>query len=82
MAQDVLAFHTGRFVDAIAYPFGHYNNSLIHIARQEGYRLGFTLNQGTVQKGMNLMALPRVAVGDEKITVQEFEKVLLKYLGQ
>ncbi len=82
LAQDVLAFHTGRFVDAIAYPFGHYNRSLIHIARQEGYRLGFTLNQGAVQKGMNLMELPRVAVGDEMTTVQEFEKVLLRYLAQ
>lgn len=82
MAQDVLAFHTGKFIDAIAYPFGHYNHSLIHIARQEGYRFGFTLNQSAVQRGMNLMALPRVAVGDENTTIQEFEKVLLKYLGQ
>ncbi|MFZ5599247.1 MAG: polysaccharide deacetylase family protein, partial [Bacillota bacterium] len=31
MAQDVLAFHTGKFIDAIAYPYGHYNNSLIHM---------------------------------------------------
>ncbi|WP_333871605.1 polysaccharide deacetylase family protein [Desulforamulus putei] len=82
MSRDVLSFHTGRFVDAIAYPFGHYNPSLIHIARQEGFKLGFTLNQGAVQKGMNPMQLPRVAVGEEKFTVAEFEKTLLRYLAQ
>lgn len=80
LAADVLAFHTGRVVDAIAYPYGHVNDRLVDIANSQGYQLGFTLNKGTVHRGMNPMILPRVAVGDEGTTVQELEKVLKWYL--
>lgn len=82
LAADVLAFQTGKVVDAIAYPYGHVNGTLSKIAVEEGYRFGFTLNPGAVHKGRNLMQLPRIAVGDEGTTVGDLEKVLLKYFPQ
>lgn len=81
-AADVLAYQTGKAVDAVAYPYGHVNSTLSRIAVEEGYRFGFTLNHGVVHKGSNLMQLPRIAVGDEGTTVKEFEKILLKYFPQ
>ncbi|GAB6159002.1 hypothetical protein JCM39194_22020 [Desulfotomaculum varum] len=82
LSRDVLAFHTGRPVNAIAYPYGHWDRPLLQLARQEGFVLGFTLYPGAVQKGMNPLHLPRVAVGDEKINVQEFARLLQKYLPE
>jgi peptidoglycan/xylan/chitin deacetylase (PgdA/CDA1 family) len=46
--------------DALAYPYGHYNQQTVNVLAEAGIHMGFTTAYGTVKPGMNPYELPRV----------------------
>ena len=64
-AQTVLGTRVGVKPDLVAWPFGIYDDQLIGIAREVGYRAGFTLQRRVVTPREPMMALPRFLVTDD-----------------
>ena len=48
--------------EAFCYPFGHYNSTSKQVLKDIGYKVAFTTNGGKVQKGMDVLELPRVRI--------------------
>ena len=53
---------TGKKVDAIAFPFGDYNNDSISAAKKAGYTIAFTTNNGFATRDDNPLELHRIYV--------------------
>lgn len=52
----------GKQVDFVAYPTGTYNLYLAGIAKEVGYKGGFTIKYGNVDRASNVFALERVPI--------------------
>lgn len=50
-------------VDAVAYPNGDWSSSVVAVARDVGYRLGFTTAARHVRENDDALLLPRILVG-------------------
>jgi len=50
-------------VDAVAYPNGDWSSEVVAVARDVGYRLGFTTAPRHVRESDDALALPRILVG-------------------
>ena len=52
----------GEPIEYLAYP-GGFNDMLVqYVTKQSGYKMAFTVQPGTVQPGVNLYALNRLAI--------------------
>jgi peptidoglycan/xylan/chitin deacetylase (PgdA/CDA1 family) len=47
---------------AFSYPYGQWNRRVADIVRDAGYEVAFTVDRGIVENGVDLHALPRIAV--------------------
>ena len=56
---------------AFAYPYGHHNDVLIKVLKDNGIHLAFTINNGRVKRGANKYLLPRVRISKD-ITLSAF----------
>ena len=61
LAQNKLNEH-GIFTDVIAYPYGEYNEVVINIAREEGFKLMFAQDEGAVDSTVDLTRIPRLPI--------------------
>lgn len=52
-------------VMSISYPYGSYNNEVLEVAINAGYRYGFTIEPRCVSGSENCLALPRFTVSPE-----------------
>jgi uncharacterized repeat protein (TIGR02543 family) len=57
--------------DAVAYPYGHYNERTEAVLEEAGIHMGFTTSFGRVKPGMDPYALPRVRM-NAGITLSSF----------
>jgi peptidoglycan/xylan/chitin deacetylase (PgdA/CDA1 family) len=55
-------------IDAIAYPFGSYNDTAVHLLQQTGIKIGFTVQPGLVEKDTDPMKIPRINAGSPWVT--------------
>ena len=55
---------TGGEADVLAYPSGHHDDEVRKLARESGYRAGFTFLNGRVDPGDDRFRLPRLTMGD------------------
>lgn len=60
---------------AYAYPFGHYNDTLIDALKANDVKMAFTTESGKVKVGANKYKLPRVRIS-RTITIKEFASKL------
>ena len=63
-AEDTLYAIEGRYIDYLAYPYGHYNADTIRADRAAGIRMAFKMEGGWVKTGDSPYELPRVYIGD------------------
>ena len=57
---------TGKSPQAISYPIGSFDERVIRLAKQTGYKFGLAVEQKFFEsKGGNLMAIPRVELYQE-----------------
>ena len=61
-ARERLEAATGQPVSGIAYPNGNYDETVVQLARQAGYRIGFTTQRGLVAEGDDALKLRRLNV--------------------
>lgn len=54
--------HLSKKVEYLAYPGGFYNNQVIELAKQAGYRAAFTINLGRDRTNSNFYTLNRIPV--------------------
>lgn len=47
---------------AFSYPYGHWDGHVASVVRDAGYEVAFTVDRGIVRNGVDLHALPRIAV--------------------
>ncbi|HET8863306.1 MAG TPA: polysaccharide deacetylase family protein [Solirubrobacterales bacterium] len=47
---------------AFSYPYGNWDQHVANAVRDAGYEVAFTVDRGVVQNGVDLHALPRIAV--------------------
>jgi peptidoglycan/xylan/chitin deacetylase (PgdA/CDA1 family) len=73
----VLHDRLGVDPDELAWPFGIYDDELIGMARDAGYKAGFTLDRHVVTSRDQLLALPRFLVTDDA-TGARFAAILPK----
>lgn len=72
---DDLKSHLGITADIIVYPFGHYNDRYIRIARDVGFKMGVTTLAGQNIDLGKLMEVPRVRVGGQE-DLDTFRKII------
>ena len=80
--RDRLRDRIGRPVPSLAYPFGRdpdVTAATVALAREAGFRIAFTTHQGSASTRSNLLALPRVYVGD--VDGDGFARMLLNETG-
>lgn len=66
--------HIGNY-EAFAYPFGQHTREYRQALRQNGFLLAFTTVEGSVRRGMDPYALPRVRM-NKGMTVADFARAL------
>jgi peptidoglycan/xylan/chitin deacetylase (PgdA/CDA1 family) len=74
-SRDLLKQKLGTTPDLVAWPFGIYDAELLGLARDTGYRAGFTLDRRGVRMDDDLLALPRFLV-TEAVGEREFAAML------
>ena len=70
---------TNKYVYALSYPFGVFNEDVINLLNETGYRLAFTIQPGVVNKNANPLVLPRINAGNPNITPEKLHATILKY---
>lgn len=61
-SKEAIEWRLGQKVDYLAYPKGEYNQRIIALARQAGYRAAFTVNFGRDAEHCELFTLNRIPV--------------------
>jgi len=74
-AKRVLERALGRPVTVFAWPMGWYNDALLEIAREAGYRVTLTTEPGGVRRGDDRFRLKRLFV-DGSCTRGQFAELL------
>lgn len=64
-SKAVLESRTGMEIDMLAWPFGLHDPELEELAREAGYRAGFTLDRRPAGHQADLLALPRYLMTDQ-----------------
>lgn len=64
-SKQVLEKKTGKPVDMLAWPFGIFDDELMSMARDAGYRAAFTLERRSAVRSDNPMAIPRYLMVDQ-----------------
>lgn len=62
----------GIDADILAYPFGEYNERVIEIAKELGFKLMFTQDEGGVDEYTDLSLIPRVAIVGANMDIERF----------
>ena len=78
-SKKVIEEKLGYKVISIAYPYGDYSLDTVRLAQQAGYKLAFTVKDGTVRKGDPILELERITAdgsysGEELVNVIEQHK--------
>lgn len=63
-SREVLERELGTPIDLLAWPYGIYDDALMAAAQKAGYVAAFTTDRRAVMTQDNVMAVPRVVVGD------------------
>lgn len=78
-SKTALEWHLLKYVKYIAYPCGSYDDELVNMTRQAGYRAAFTVNYGVSDASENQFVLDRVPIfGSNNHTFLRF-KLRLNY---
>lgn len=62
MSKNTLETELGIEIKYLAYPKGRYTNEIIKKARKAGYKLGLSMDDGTIGTNTNTMTVPRIGV--------------------
>jgi len=65
-------------VNYFAYPKGRYDNSIMSLTQQAGYKLGLSMDDGLISSFTNQYAIPRVGIV-RNMSFPEFRSVFLPY---
>lgn len=74
-ARRALAAH-GLDSDALAYPFGEYNEVVLEVAEELGFELMFTQDEGPAAAGTDARLIPRVPIVGANMTAERFVEKL------
>lgn len=78
-SKQALEWHLNKTINFIAYPCGSYDDDLIRMTREAGYRAAFTVNYGLSDADENPFVLDRVPIfGSNRHTFLRF-KLRLAY---
>ena len=80
-SKDVLEKKLQSQVDMLAWPFGIFDDELIGIAREAGYKAAFTIEGRHATLADSIMALPRYLV-TQSLQMKLFAQVLSRKAGQ
>lgn len=61
-SKALLGTKLGVNIDTIAYPNGNFDDEVIALSREAGYKLGFTTKPGYVSTGTHRLSLPRISI--------------------
>ena len=70
-AQKAFVDH-GIDTDVLAYPFGEYNETVLAIAKELGFELMFTQDEGGVDEFSDHQLIPRVAIVGANMSLERF----------
>jgi len=70
-AQKALRDH-GLGSDLLAFPYGEYNQVVIAVAKELGYKQLFTQDEGGVDEQTDLLLIPRVAIVGANMSMERF----------
>ncbi|MCD6416962.1 MAG: polysaccharide deacetylase family protein [Planctomycetes bacterium] len=70
-SKKIIEDELGRRIEHFCYPYGDYDERVIHAVRRAGYRTACTTNRGAVVKGTSPFELPRLTVG-KRMHMQRF----------
>lgn len=76
-SKSTLESITGKEVDAIAYPFGNFNDDSVKAAKDAGYTLAFTTKRGLSDRNDNMLKLDRIYI-NSNYDMNTFKEVLTK----
>lgn len=71
-SKEALEWHLGKKVEYLAYPGGSYDQRVINLTKQAGYRGAFTINLGRSTKECGFFTLNRIPIFEASHTLFRF----------
>ena len=62
LSKSIIEQNTQSQINSIAYPNGSYDSRVTHKCDKQGYKLGFTTNNGYFEIGMNVFEINRINI--------------------
>jgi len=66
---------TGQSIEIFSYPYGQYNQEIVKLIEEAGYRAALTTHFGSLHTASNLMELRRIRVGEVESVKKLDEKI-------
>lgn len=79
-SRDMLYQHFDNNTDAVAYPYGHYNEETLDIMKNENFEAGFTTEERSVSANSDIYRLGRFQV--KNWTGAELNEQLIKWFNE
>ncbi len=67
-SKKVLSNHLGKSVEMFCYPNGNYNEDIINILKDQGFKIATTTQSGSISQSKNLLTLPRFMIHQDMIS--------------
>lgn len=64
-AKETIERELGTKVITLAYPYGHYSEDTIQLAKKAGYKLALTVKAGVAEKGDDPFTLNRITASGQ-----------------
>lgn len=71
--------YLGLPIDYIAYPKGKYNKAIIKEVKKTGYKLGLSMDDGTIDRDVDRFIIPRIGV-DRTHTFAEYKTLYVPFV--
>jgi peptidoglycan/xylan/chitin deacetylase (PgdA/CDA1 family) len=76
-SRELIYKYTNQYSDVLCFPFGVFNQHLIELAKQSGFKYFVTTEQGTNKEGSNRNMILRIRSGDKKLDTEKLYNSIL-----
>lgn len=76
-SKNLIYKYTGQYADVLCFPFGTYNDHLIELAKESGFKYFVTTREGTNRMNSDKDLILRIRSGDEKLDTEKLYDSIL-----
>lgn len=78
-SREIIKGYTGDEPDILAFPFGHYNSTLIKMGKRSGFRYFVTTAPGANRQNTKSVKILRIRAGEKRIPTLKLKRDIIYY---